>query len=174
MKLAATILNPRALSGHRLSLILCPCGWSIEEWLELKSGPGGAIVELMASSRSDSLEQKVGQQRFEFLGSRRQKAGPRRRALDRSAQTPWRSTRTRVRPTARAERHLRSGSCRACGRGDARRSSSAPNGRMMERADHRGHIAQRRPLHPPFAERDVRLAFEIDNHEILAGEEQLA
>src|SRR5690349_1183549 len=47
-------------------------------------------------------------------------------------------------------------------------------GRMMERADHRGHIAERQPLHAAIPERSLRLALEIDNHKILAREEQLA
>ena len=36
-------------------------------------------------------------------------------------------------------------------------------GRVMKRADHPGHVPQRRPLQPALAERDVRLALEVNN-----------
>src|SRR5688572_12037768 len=48
------------------------------------------------------------------------------------------------------------------------------HGRVMERADQRGDVAQRRTLDAALAERAIGLAFEIDNREVFAGEEQLA
>ena len=46
--------------------------------------------------------------------------------------------------------------------------------RVVERAQHAGHVAQRRALDPPLAERPRRLALEVDDHEVVAGVEHLA
>ena len=42
---------------------------------------------------------------------------------------------------------------------------------VVKRSQHPGHIAERRGFDPPFANRPTRVAFEIDDHEIFAGEQ---
>ena len=44
----------------------------------------------------------------------------------------------------------------------------------MERADHSGHVDQRRPLGPALGQRSGRLPLEVDNHVIGAGPNHLA
>src|SRR2546428_12624136 len=45
---------------------------------------------------------------------------------------------------------------------------------VMERAQHPGHVAQRATLDAALAERPRRLAFEVDDDEVVAGEKDLA
>ena len=46
-------------------------------------------------------------------------------------------------------------------------------GGVMERAQHPGHVAERRAFDTAFAHRPRRLTLEIDDHEVLAGKEHL-
>ena len=45
---------------------------------------------------------------------------------------------------------------------------------VVERADHAGDVAQRRTLAPPVDERPSRLAFKIDDKEVVLHREDLA
>ena len=44
----------------------------------------------------------------------------------------------------------------------------------MERANHARHVAQRKLLLPPLGERPRRLAFKVDDHEVVARNQHLA
>ena len=56
----------------------------------------------------------------------------------------------------------------------SRRRAGAPRARVVERAQHAGHVAQRRMLGAPLVERPARLAFEVDDDEVVLRQQHLA
>ena len=103
--------------------------------------------------------------------ARRAAAGRRRRRTSRTARYRVSPPRRRRGRRARASRSHASSVGPASMR-SASRSCRAV--RVAERAQHAGDVAQRRMLAPALGERPRRLALEVDDHEVVVGEQHLA